>query len=312
MIMTYAETPNNLYEIEAAVIIDINEIKNLFFSAERVLFYDASSFQRHYNLADNEKDKLIQYYAKKGIVIFLTGCILMELTGNRHILPDECVKFINALKRAEVKVVLFNEEITYDILSDCFSTIESINEYLMWAVRIVKTPVSTITDTLKTNNRLNIEVCEGKNLKASDLYKRFFSAVRENKEQGDDLGEELISICIHILSYLPGVPDGKLCVLTDDKRAASKIALVTRRTDSKNRGSKIILFSTPKLVQYMFQEGAGLSEDEMVNIISQGVSENIVIMGITPYDLDVDKKISMSCSELVRKIMEPNGIIIVF
>lgn len=37
----------------------------------------------------------------------------------------------------------------------------------------------------------------------------------------------------------------------------------------------------------MYREGVELSEDEIVNVLSQGVSENIVIMGITEYDLTV-------------------------
>jgi hypothetical protein len=35
-------------------------------------------------------------------------------------------------------------------------------------------------------------------------------------------------------------------------------------------------------------------------------------MGITAFDLKVDEKISMPSRELVQKIMEPNGIKIVF
>ena len=35
-------------------------------------------------------------------------------------------------------------------------------------------------------------------------------------------------------------------------------------------------------------------------------------MGITAFDLKVDEKISMTSRELVQKIMEPNGIKIVF
>ena len=42
------------------------------------------------------------------------------------------------------------------------------------------------------------------------------------------------------------------------------------------------------------------------------LSENIVIMGITDYDLRVNEKISLSCRELAHKIMEPNEIRIVF
>lgn len=312
MATNYTETPDNLHEIQAYVSTEINEIKRSFYQADRVLFYDACSFQRHSNLNDAEKDILIQYFEKQGITVFLTRCILMELSGDQHSLKRRFIDYLKSLNNAGVKVVLFNEEYAYNILSDCFSSIEKINEYLMWAERMVYSPVSTIADTLGADSKLYSEVHEGKNLKASNLYQRFFSAVRGNKEHEDNLGEELLAICVHILSHLPGVADGKLCVLTDDKGAAGKIDSALKKTNQGNRGSKIILFSTPKLVQYMFQEQIVMSEDEMVNILSQGVSGNISIMGITAFDLEVDTKISLSCRDLVHEIMEPNGIKIVF
>ena len=92
------------------------------------------------------------------------------------------------MAEAEIKVVIFNEEYTYDILSECFSTNERINEYLSWAVRMVKSPVSTITEMLKNDEKLTAEVLEGKNLRQSDIYRRFFATVRENKEHADNLG----------------------------------------------------------------------------------------------------------------------------
>ena len=119
-------------------------------------------------------------------------------------------------------------------------------------------------------------------------------------------------ICVHILSYMVGIKDGKLSVLTDDKGATGKIDSVRRRINPNNRWAKIILFSTPKLVQHMFQEKISMSEEEMENLISKGVSGKIVVMGTTAFDLSVDDKISMTSRELVQKIMEPNGINIVF
>ena len=62
----------------------------------------------------------------------------------------------------------------------------------------------------------------------------------------------------------------------------------------------------------MYREGVELSEDEIVNVLSQGISENIVIMGITEYDLTVNDRISLSCRELAQNIMQSNGIKIVF
>lgn len=312
MATTYTESPSNFSEVESFVKTEISEIKSIFFSTEKVFFYDACSFQRHSNLADKEKNILISCYCERGIAVFITRCILMELVSDQHKLIEKYIAFIKSMNDAGVPVILYNEEFTYDILSECFSSNDKINEYLMWAVRMVKSPVSTIEETLKSDTKLHSEVIEGKSVKASDLYKRFFTTVRGNKEHHDNLGEELISICVHILSYLPGVFDGKLCVLTDDKGAAGKIDSVMRRTNPQNRGSKIILFSTPKFVQHMFQEHVEMSEEAMINLISQGRIGNITVMGITAFDLKVDEKISMTSRELVQKIMKPNGIKIVF
>lgn len=312
MATAYTETPSNLNEIMPFIVTDINIIKNLFYSADRVIFYDACSFQRHSHLANRERSILIRYYNAHATTIFITRCILMELASDRGMLAEEFIEFIKVMSENEIKVVLFDEEYIYDILSECFSVNEKINAYLLWAVRMCKSPTSTITETLKENTKLMAEVLEGKNLQQSDVYNRFFTAVRGNKEHADNLGEELIAICVHILSHLPGVYDGKLCVMTDDKGAAAKIDSVMKKKDVRNRGVKIVLFSTPKLVQHMFQEQVEISEDEMVTILSQGASGKIVVMGITAYDFDVKRSISMTSRELAHKITKPNGILIVF
>lgn len=312
MATAYTETPSNLSEIMPFIVTDIKVIKNLFYSADRVIFYDVCSFQRHSHLANRERSILIRYYNAHATTVFITRCILMELASDRGMLAEEFIEFIKVMSENEIKVVLFDEEYIYDILSECFSVNEKINAYLLWAVRMCKSPTSTITETLKENIKLMAEVLEGKNLQQSDVYDRFFTAVRGNKEHDDNLGEELIAICVHILSHLPGVYDGKLCVMTDDKGAAAKIDSVMKKTDVRNRGVKIVLFSTPKLVQHMFQEQVEISEDEMVTILSQGASGKIVVMGITAYDFDVNRSISMTSRELAHKIMEPNGILIVF
>ena len=312
MATAYTETPSNLSEIMPFIVTDIKVIKNIFYSADRVIFYDACSFQRHSHLANRERSILIRYYNAHATTVFITRCILMELALDRGMLAEEFIEFIKVMSENEIKVVLFDEEYIYDILSECFSVNEKINAYLLWEVRVCKSPTSTITETLKENTKLMAEVLEGKNLQQSDVYDRFFTAVRGNKEHDDNLGEELIAICVHILSHLPGVYDGKLCVMTDDKGAAAKIDSVMKKTDVRNRGVKIALFSTPKLVQHMFQEQIEISEDEMVTILSQGASGKIVVKGITAYDFDVNRSISMTSRELAHKIMEPNGILIVF
>jgi hypothetical protein len=308
----YTETPDNYSDIISLVLTDTESIKKSFFDADRVIFYDACSFQKHSNLADKEKQILINYFNNHNTMICITRCVLMELTSDYHLLTEYYIDYIKKMHAAKIRIAVFDEEYVYDILSACFSSNEKINEYLVWAIRMVNSPVSTIKIALKDDKRLYSEAIEAKNLKQSDLYSRFFTAVRGNKEHADNLGEELIAICVHILSYLPGISDGKLCVLTDDKGAASKIDSTIKRTNLKKRGARIILFSTPKLVQHMYKERIPMSEDEMKNIISQGTSGKIAVMGITAYDLSVNEKISLESWELVKKITEPNGIDIVF
>ena len=309
---TYTENPDNYNEIKPFVVSDLEEIKNVFHSSPKVIFYDACSFQTHSHLKENEKNVIIKYFKKQEAMIIITRCVLMELSSDRHKLEKEYVSLVKKINESNIPVVVFDEEYIYSILSDCFFSNEKINEYLVWAVRTVKSPVSTITETLKENDKLSKELNEGKNLKQSDIYNRFFKSVRGNKEHSDNLGEELIAICLHILSHLPGIHDGKLCVVTDDKGAAGKINSVMERTNPPNRGAEIIIFSTPKLVQFMYQEGIGISEDNMKKILAQGASGNVSVMGITPYDLDVNEKMSMSVEELVQKIMKPNQLLIVF
>lgn len=312
MAITYTETPENFFEIESLMETKIEEKVTIFFSAKRVLFYDACSFQKHSGLPENERNILINYFKEREMVIFITRCIMMELASPQQRLTENQINFLREMKNSGIKIILLDEENIYEILSECFSTNEKINGYLRWAAGVAKSPISTITKTLKEDEKLASEVLEGKNLKSSDLCKRFFTAVRKNKEQDDNLGEELIVICVHILSQLPGMLNGKLCVLTDDKGTVGKISSVLRRTKPNYRGAEILLFSTPKLVQHMFQEHVRITEDEMVNLISQGVSGNIVVMGTTAFDLDVNEKISMTSRKLVQKIMEPHGISIIF
>ena len=163
MSTVYTETPNNIDEFKQFIIEDVNEIKKFFLTKGKIIFYDACSFQRHSKLKDREKQIIINYYKKNEITIFITRCILMELVSDKHILCKEYVEFIKFIVNNGIKIVLFNEEYTYNILSECFSTNEKINEYLVWAVRMSKSPVSTITESLKANPKFSDNILQGKN-----------------------------------------------------------------------------------------------------------------------------------------------------
>lgn len=307
----YIETPRNMAEIMPYVIVDKKLMVIEILGKESCYFYDACSFRRHSNLGPEENAYFFEYIKARNGLIVITRCILMELASISGILHQKYVEYIRQIKEFGINILVVYEEDFFSVMEVAFSTNAAINHYLCWAVRIIKRPVSTITETLECNSSLYDEVMKGRNLEHRGVFKHFFEAVRAKKESGDNLGEELLAICLHILSYLPGEVDGKFCVITDDKGAASKIDTLFKETARQHRGKRIILFSTPKLVQVLYREGFLGNREHISKILSTGTEGNIVVLGTRIFDIR-NREISINSEELTDLIMQPNEINIVF
>ena len=98
-------------------------------------------------------------------------------------------------------------------MESCFASRQRVNNYLIWAIRMVNHPVSTIAKTLLEDEGLR-NIVEEKSKNTQDFYTCFFSGVRKNKETGDNLGEEMLAVCLHVLVKLPE-EEGKFCVIID-------------------------------------------------------------------------------------------------
>ena len=311
MSQSYTEIPKNYNEIKLLLITDLKEITREIISIEKIFFYDTCAFRRHANLDEKWKERIVSFFKDKNSIIVITRIILMELASSRGIINEEYIAYFTLLVNAGIKVVLLNEENLFEILSECFSTNSEVNKYLLWAVRMGNSTISTITHTLEDNTELSEEILGGKRLNHSDLYLRFFSTVRDNKEKGDNLGEELIGICTFILSYLPGMSDGKIGVFTEDKGAASKIHSMYINTNPNHKGAKVLLFSTPKMAQYIYQEGIILTENDIIDLFANH-SGYISVLGTMPYDLDANEYKFKTAREFAQMILEPNRINILF
>lgn len=311
MTVGYTDIPHNIAEIIPYVTIDKDSIVAEIIGKQKCYFYDTCSFRRHANLNSMESEYLLRYIKNQNGIVVITRCILMELASHSGILNSEYVEYIKHMNEFGITILVIYEEDLFAVMEVCFSTNAAINDYLCWAVRTIKGPVSTITETLEKNEGIHNEVIKGRNLNNGGVYKRFFDAVRKNKESGDNLGEELLAICLHILSHMPGEEDGKFCVITDDKEAASKIDVLFKKTAKQHSGKKIGIFSTPKLVQVLYRENILLEKEHMRGIINTGTDGNIVVLGTLVYDIR-SREISLGRDELVDLIMQPNGIHIFF
>ena len=133
-----------------------------------------------------------------------------------------------------------------------------------------------------------------------------------NKESGDNLGEEILAICLHILSHVPGMKDGKLCVITEDKGGAGKINSLMQATNRYYKGARIIIYSTPKLIQTMIYSNIKINKEDLSSFLRADDGSNIVITGTTEYDFHSCRNISLTKSELVELLMESGKINILF
>ena len=306
----YTDTPQNLTEILPYVIMEKKDIIKNIFEKKKCYFYDTCSFRRHANLGYNEAEYFLRFIKEQNGLVIITRCILMELASISGVLNPEYMDYIKHISEFGIHVLVMYEEDVFDIMGVCFSTNKMINQYLSWTIRTMKIPVSTITRTLEENSRLNEEIVKGNNLDNGSIYQRFFKAVRENKESGDNLGEEVLAVCLYVLSHLPGEDDGKFCVITDDKGACGKINSLFENTAKEYRGKRIVIFSTPKLIQVLYREKMIENREHIKSILTTGTNGNVVVLGTRIYDIR-SGEISISPDDLTNLIMQPNGIQII-
>lgn len=311
MAVNYTDNPYNMSEIISYVTVEKEKIVAEIYEKSKCYFYDTCSFRRHANLNNLHVEYFLKYIKNQSGIIVITRCILMELASYSGVLNREYIEHIKRINEFGIKILVIYEEDLFSVMEICYSTNKEINNYLCWAVRTINGPVSTIAKTLEKNESINNEVIKGKNLGHSGVYKHFFEAVRANKESADNLGEELIAICLHILSHIPGEENGKFCVITDDKGAASKIDTMFKKTSKQYSGKEIGIFSTPKLVQVLYRENILLNGDHLREILEIGTNGKIVILGMCIHDIR-GKEISLSKNDLADLIMQPNGIYIFF
>lgn len=307
---TYTEMPHNWNAVQPYVRTDRREFAKEVMARRRCLLYDTCSFRRHAGIGEAHTESLLKYMQGQDSMVVITRGVLMELASQSGILNQEHIEYCRRMDGFGIPVFILYEEDIFSLMEICYGTNARINSLLGWAVRMVKGPASTITRVLEEDKGLRDEVIKGKNVDRGGLFHDFFSMVRMHKRPQDNLGEEMLAICLYILSHVPGEADGKFCVITDDKEAARRIEKLFGRTNQRFRGSRIILFSTPKLAQILYEEGLITDRDAVWVWLRAGTVGNIAVLGTRIYDLR-SNEISLGCEELAGLIVE-RGIHITF
>jgi hypothetical protein len=306
MTKTYDETPQNFSDIVPYIIIDAKQSASEIVAAVKCYFYDACSFRKHMNL--NQPEYLFAYIMQTSGIVVITRCIIMELCSNDNKLWQEHISYIKKLNTAGIKVLVIFEEDIFEAEQLCFSSTAQINKHLANAVKTVKGKAGTVEATLKSNPILTKMIFTDIESTDKNKYSKFFKKVRANKESGDSLGEELIIICMHILSNIPEINAYKYTLFSEDKAAISQLGRAFKNICQYLNTKSVNAITSAKLAQLLFEENIITEKTQVEEILSAGnTGTNIKILCSEKFDMVPTFK-TLSCNELAVKISNSTGI----
>lgn len=282
-------------ELESFVIKSVEEVSKKIILAKKCYIYDACTIINHSRLKCNEM--IYEFIKLHDGCVILTGCIIDEIMNEDGSFDEEIIEFIKGMSESGIQILFLDEENTFDILSLCYSSNAKINECLAKAVIALKSRNESVVvrDVLNGNKGLSDLILKTPYSTNEVGFKQFFKQVKESKET-KNLGEELIILCIHLLSNLPEMNREKYVFVTDDKGAINLLNCVVR---TEKRMYQIA--STPKLAQLMFERHIITSKQELMQMLDTK-NDKIVFSGNELYENQFSLKM-MSKSDLADAIV---------
>ncbi len=312
MSTAYTETPENFAALQAYVLTDFSDYKPAIENADLVIFYDTCAVQHHAILPEKHQKKICDYLKTKNSVAVISKCVLMELAGDGHCIHSRVIGYFKTLAENDIKIILFEESCIYDFLIEAFQSANAVNEKLRYAVRSFNTQTSTIKESIKKDAILTALVGDGAIPSNKDLCAHFFSSVRSNKQHGDNLGEQLIGICIYMMLHLPAEPTCKFTIYTDDRGAAGAISKSTKSIPHDVTDKQPGIFSSAKLFQAMLEEDLFMDEGELTEAIRTIYPSNICTLALMEKSDLHTEEYTFTPSELSRLMFAKNTIKIAF
>lgn len=300
--MKESDTQNPL-----ALICDKNEIIQEIARARKCYFYDTSSFRNHASISCRKL--ILQYIIQTHGIVILTRSVLMELCMKDGTVWEEHTSYIQEMREMGITVLLAYEENIVELLQNCYNNISQINTWLSFAVKCVKSKYGAIETALQQDELLKQEVLVNYRYQDRLLGRRFFEGIRAKKIPGDNLGEELLCVCLHLLTNIPETIQYKYIMLTDDKNAVRLLGRVRQNIAKNQTQHYLSAHTSANLCWQMKKSGITLRKEDIIETL-KGETEN---QRITTYCSDryalFPEMQSMSCEEMAEKIMQEEVVI---
>ena len=305
MNVTSYDTPLNWNEVMPYVIQDSEQVIKEILCATRCFFYDACSFRNHATIKNPEL--IFAHIKKQNGVIILTKMIVMELCSGDYKLWKEHIEYIIKMKQSGISVLYVAEETIFEVLCVCYTGMAHINRMLTSAIKYTRNVTGAIERTLQKYVALRKEILSNADNKDGRLAQRFFETMRQSKISGDNMGEELLAVCIHMLANIKEAQKYKYIVLTDDYAAITLLGRVKENIEKYIGGHCISGVTTAKLCWLMVQEGIVSDKEEVYDIMCAGKRDaQLRVYSSEQYELSPSEKI-MSIEEFSEKVVNDTG-----
>lgn len=306
MTKKYQEVPTNFNVLKPYIIYEKNEVINEFYNRRHYFFYDTCSFLHHSNTLD--RSYIIQYLKNEDAIIIITRTVLMELTANSFNLHPTQLRYLKELYNAELKILLLDEE----IVADCIKNISNIsnkeaNILLGHAIKEVS-KYKTITNKLKNNMDSTLKNKIIINPANTLMFNLFFRYARSQKVQGDSLAEELIFICIIVLTK---IPLDKYILISDDLSIRNSVIRVNAYLDKHHKVKSPIQITTPALIYKMYKKSIITSKQDMINILDHVTNERITVYYLGEYDIKIENH-SFDKEDLINRLISEEEFKIIY
>lgn len=294
----YQEVPSNFSVFEKQVIHEKAEIVDAFAKAHKYFFYDACSILHHSN--STNKQSIIVYLRSKADTIFITRTVLMELTANSFELHPTQIQYISELNNSGFKVILFDEEVIYDCLKDTLNiNTEEANKLLGYAIKEVSKNKTKTSQIIENMDKPISSKLKGTNPGNSELFSTFFQYARALKSEGDSIAEELILICIMVLTR---IPIGRYVLISDDMRIRAQVISVNDYILKHHGRKEPYQLTTASLVYKMYKDQALSNRDDMIEIMKAAFTGNVYVFFVGEYDIEQRHEF-FKCEDLIDRLL---------
>ena len=307
MAKKYQEVPSNFKAFEDYIICKKDEVVSTFTEAYKCLFYDTCSILHHSN--STNRQAIINYLKGESDTIIVTRTVLMELTANSLELHPVQIQYFKELFESGFKIILFDEELILYCLKEVLSiSTEDANKLLGYAVKEISKSKSKTYQIIESMDKLISNKLKGSNPGNKELFSSFFQYARTLKSEGDSIAEELILICIIVLTK---IPFGKYVLISDDMRIRSQVISVNGYVLRHHERKEPYQLTTASLIYKMYKKSVLVSKAEMLEIMQSAFKGKVNVFFIGEYDIKEEYQ-SFDCEDLIDRLIKEKDFKIIY